>query len=371
MTATDAVPEKPASKTLVAAVVLFYIVAALAMVMANKWVLNVTSAPLFFLLIQLIIAVLLFGITDVLRLLPTRLTFDLKICKGLVSITALNVVGLSSSNYTLKYVDASFYQVARGLVLPLTVGASFAILHSRPSMRILGACAIVTAGFFCGILLDGTPLSPAGVAFGVVSSSITALASVVIKQSLVVVDGSTILLSWYTNLLSAVVLAPLVLLVGEGPSVLALLSGAPSVDPEVAAAVVAAGGTSELRTFLWGSLVTGAMGFLMSIAGLLSIKVTSPITHMVSAAVRGVASSFLGLWFFQDVISSGRAASITIVLGGSIFYTWVKHKETEATAVQAEAYQRVAMDDLESGKLEGPDSPGEDEMEEVEERPAR
>jgi len=59
MASSDALPEKPASKALVTAVVLFYIVAALAMVMANKSVLNVTAAPLFFLLIQLIIAVIL------------------------------------------------------------------------------------------------------------------------------------------------------------------------------------------------------------------------------------------------------------------------------------------------------------------------
>lgn len=145
----------------------------------------------------------------------------------------------SFSNYTLKYVDASFYQVARGLVLPFTVAASFAVLHTRPSVRILVSCAIVTSGFFCGVLLDGTPLSLVGIAFGVASSSITAVASVVIKQSLVVVDGSTILLSWYTNLLSAIVLAPIVLLAGEGPSVLTLLSGGP-----------------KLPTFLWGSLIT-------------------------------------------------------------------------------------------------------------------
>jgi hypothetical protein len=42
----------------------------------------------------------------------------------------------------------------------------------------------------------------------------------------------------------------------------------------------------------------------MSIASLLSIKVTSPITHMVSSAVRGVAASFLGVWLFQDVITT-------------------------------------------------------------------
>jgi len=336
MAAPDAPPEKPAPKALVTAVVVFYIVAALSMIMANKWVLNTTSAPLFFLLIQLIIAVIMFGITDLLRLFPDRLTFDLKICKALVPMVALNVVGLSFSNYTLKYVDASFYQVARGLLLPFTVAASFAVLKTRPSIRILLSCAFVTAGFFIGVLLDGTPLSLVGIGFGVASSSITALASVVIKQSHAVVGGSTILLSWYTNLLSAIVLAPLVLIAGEGPSVLTLLSGAD--------------GAAATTTFLWGSLITGAVGFLMSIAGLLSIKVTSPITHMVSSAVRGVMSSLLGLWLFHDVISSGRAGSIAVVLAGSIYYTWVKHQETEAAAA-AGAYEPVAMDELERGKL--------------------
>ncbi|KAJ7185762.1 hypothetical protein C8R46DRAFT_385914 [Mycena filopes] len=353
MVASKAPPEQPASKARVTAVVVFYIVAALSMVVANKWVLNATEAPLFFLLIQLIIAVILFVVSDLFGLFPTRLAFDLKICKGLIPLVALNVVGLSFSNYTLKYVDASFYQVARGLVLPFTVAASFVILHTRPSTGIFVSCAVVTAGFFCGVFLDSVPLSLAGIGFGVVSSVITALASVVIKQSLAVVDGSTILLSWYGNVLSAIILAPIVVLAGEGPAVIALLSGGPRVGVAVAAAAVD-GAPSELKTFLWGSLITGGLGFLMSIAGLLSIKVTSPITHMISSAVRGVAASFLGMWFFNDVISGGRAASIAVILGGSIYYTWVKHKETEASA-----YERVAMDDLERGKEHGPDSPEE------------
>ena len=66
---------------------------------------------------------------------------------------ALSLFGNSFSNYTLKYVDASFYQVARGMVLPFTVGTSFFILHARPSLRILAACAVVTFGFFVGVFL--------------------------------------------------------------------------------------------------------------------------------------------------------------------------------------------------------------------------
>ncbi len=41
----------------------------------------------------------------------------------------------------------------------------------------------------------------------------------------------------------------------------------------------------------------------MCISSLLSIKVTSPITHMVSSAVRGVAGSLLGVWVFGDIFT--------------------------------------------------------------------
>jgi len=109
----------------------------------------------------------------------------------------------------------------------------------------------------------------------------------------------------------------------------------------------------------------------MSLASLLSIQVTSPITHMVSAAVRGVAASLLGMWLFHDFIStyvfphslilllpqshhspSGRASSIAIILLGSFYYTWVKNQETKKPAPPANGYERVSKRDVESGKPE-------------------
>jgi len=324
------------------AVVLFYLVAALSMVMANKWVLINTDVPLFFLWVQLVIAVLLFAASDAMRILPDRLTFNMEICKGLVAMVGLNIVGLSFSNYTLKYVDASFYQVARGLVLPFTVGMSFFALNVRPSLRILASCGLVTSGFFVGVFLDGTPLSYVGVGFGVFSSLITAIHSIVIKKSLNVVNGSALLLSWYTNLLSAILLLPICILAGEGPGIMTLLFSS--------AELITKTNPYPLNTFVWGSLITGVLGFLMSIAALLSIKVTSPITHMISSAVRGVAASVLGMSLFGDIISSGRASSIGIILLGSLYYTWVKDQETRKPAPPANGYERVNMQDLESGK---------------------
>ncbi|PSR75761.1 hypothetical protein PHLCEN_2v8878 [Hermanssonia centrifuga] len=270
-------------------------------------------------------------------LLQVPLDFDTQVLKGLIPTIALNVIGLSFSNYTLKYVDASFYQVARGMVLPFTVCTSYVFLHSRPSLLVLLACSFVTSGFFIGVFLDGTPVSLVGISFGVASSMITAMHSVVIKRSLEVVKGSALHLSWYTNFVSALILLPLLLLTGEGPGVHELLFSNP---------IVLEGEISPLTAFMWGSAVTGVLGFLMSIASLLSIKVTSPITHMVSSAVRGVAASVLGVWFFEDIISNGRAASIGTILLGSIYYTWVKHQESQTPKA---SYDRVPPEDLEKG----------------------
>ena len=227
----------------------------------------------------------------------------------------------SSNNYCLKYVDASFYQIARGLVLPLTVFFSvFFLRNSRPSVRIFVACGVVTVGFFVGVFLDGSHNSRTdgkgssflGIFFGILSSMTTAAHAVVIKKSLDVVNGDAIELSWYSNVLSSVLLLPLIVLAGEVPDILALIS----------APVFTSTGNSPLATFLWGSLITvslvlaivkgecaltpifqGIVGWLLSIAGVLSIKITSPITHMISSAVRGILQSFLGIYFFGDIIT--------------------------------------------------------------------
>ena len=101
-------------------------------------------------------------------------------------------------------------------------------------------------GFFVGVFLDGTQVSVIGVTFGVLSSMITAIHSVVIKRSLDIVKGSALHLSWYTNLYSAIALVPIIIVSGEIPAVAALLD-----EPSPLST-----GISPLNTFLWGSAIT-------------------------------------------------------------------------------------------------------------------
>lgn len=160
--------------------------------------------------------------------------------------------------------------MARGLVLPFTVLASYLFLGTRSSPKIHISIAMVCIGFVVGVSSERLTVSYLGVGLGVFSSMTTSMHAIIMKQSLNKVSG-TIDLTYYTNLLSAFAILPLILVVGETSIIIEMATG-----------------TNGLRTFLVGTFVTGIFGFLICVAGVLSIKVTSPVTHMISSAVRGV-----------------------------------------------------------------------------------
>jgi len=305
--------EAPASRLAVFGAVSFYMVAALVMIFVNKAVLNAVSVPIFFLFCQLAIAVLLLQGTAVLgyfALPPIRV----QVAKDLLPLIAINVCGLTFNTYCLALVDASFYQVARGLVLPFTVFFSYILLSQRSTLPVLGAVVIVCIGFFAGVSAESLTVSKIGLFMGITSSITTSVHAIVVKRSLPVVQGDTMALAYYNNALSALFVSPIIVLMGEWPLVVDLF----------------ATGGENLKTFMIGAVVTGVFGFLICLAGFISIKITSPVTHMVSSAVRGVAQTFLGQWIFGDIISSGRATGIGFILFGSIVYTYAKSQESKA-----------------------------------------
>lgn len=144
------------------------------------------------------------------------------------------------------------------------------------------ASAVVTIGFMTGVAPSSSDLpitaipSSLSLLYGVLSSLFIAFHAVLIKHSLPFCNNSTIELAWWTNVGSAILILPFVILGGE-PYILLALSQSESW---------------ELSTFCWGTIVTGTFGFLLCVAGLLSIKITSPITHMFS----GVSITHCSFW---------------------------------------------------------------------------
>jgi len=101
----------------------------------------------------------------------------------------------------------------------------------------------------------------------------------------------------------------------------------------------------EMKVFFWGSLVTGFFGFLISVAAILSVKVTSPVTHMFSSAARTVLQALLGVWFFEDVLTVPRATSLLTIMSGTLIYTWIKSSSSAPTPAPIEVKDK----DLERG----------------------
>jgi len=171
----------------------------------------------------------------------------------------------------------------------------------------------VFCGFYTGVTSE-VNVSTRGIFFGIVSSITTSLHAIVIKKSLAAVNNSSIDLVYYNNILSFLACTPIVFMSGEISEVIEKLS----VD-----------GIEVFYSFLFAALVTGFFGFLVNLAGFLQISKTSPTTHMISGAVRGVLQTLIGYFAFNDTITTGRLAGIVLILGGGALYTWAKDKEMQ------------------------------------------
>jgi GDP-fucose transporter C1 len=314
--------QAPPSFLKVLSVVLFYIFASITTIMLNKLVLKrQSSLPLFFLWGQLVVAVLILHVLAVVRVVRIP-PVSLAVFKGFAGLIVVNVVGLALNTLCLANMDAVMYQVARSMILPITVCLSPFILAQWPSLKIIMACGVIFVGFAVGIFGDYQPdelirsaTSTKGIVFGLLSSLSTSIHSFVIKRSFSGKEQPGALdLVYYNNLFSAIMLLPL-LVVAEGPQIAAFYKSAASSE--------------EHLVFLYGTLLAGAAGLLINLAGFLQIKVTSPITHTVSSAARGVLQSLAAHFILGEALTGPRAIGISVTLLGSALYSLFKAQEAQ------------------------------------------
>jgi GDP-fucose transporter C1 len=222
-------------------------------------------------------------------------------------------------------VDASFYQIARGLLLPFTLLLSFLVLGKKlksfAPLSLVGA-ASVCVGFGIGMTTDllTTNTSTIGLVLGVGSSFTTAVEAVVIKRfvsSNVQEKGDDMMqMAWMSNVLSTLLYSVLWLVFGRSTDVAAIAQS-----------------SSLLPTLC----LAGVWGFLLTIATFLQISVTSPVTHMIVTAARGVAqSAFAVMLLPHESLGAGRLWSMGWILGGSALYGWAQD-EAMTRAKQANA----------------------------------
>jgi len=307
------------SNTTIFLVVAFYWAVSLSVVFLNKYIFNTSEYkfpyPLFVTWYQLVVALLLLVICGALgkkfsffSLVPP-FEFDLEIAKEIIPLSLIYVGMLAFNNLCLKYVEVTFYQVARSLSIVFNILFTYVLLGKDTSMNAIVSCLIVFAGFFVGAYGE-INFSWEGIFYGVGSSCFVALYGIYVKKKLTILDNNEWRLLHYNTTLAILILLPLVWLSGE----MSFLD-----DPEIHF-------LGEVS--FWNIMtITAVAGFLINIAIFLQIKVTTPLTNTISGTAKACVQTLLGWMIFRNEISTMNAIGILMSLFGSGLYSFFRFLE--------------------------------------------
>lgn len=241
------------------------------------------------------------------------------------------------NNLCLKYVEVSFYNVARSLTIVFNVIFTFLILGNRTSRATMGCLAIVVLGFYLGTEGE-VNFSLAGTVFGVLASCFVSLNSIFTKGVFPAVDNDKWRLAAYNNINAAILFVPLMVFQGEVDVLL--------LQSEVL-----------LSPSFWALMTLGGcFGFCIGIVSILQIQVTSPLTHNISGTAKAAVQSILAFYIFQNPTTIKNMMGIGITLAGGLAYAYVRRQEMEANkraerATEAELARMVPKGEASRGSV--------------------
>jgi GDP-fucose transporter C1 len=227
--------------------------------------------------------------------------------KSTIAALGLVFVGMITfNNLALKYVEVSFYNVARSLTIVFNVVLTYLMLGETTSKSVIATLVVVVAGFFLGSAGE-VRFSWTGSLFGIASSMFVALNGIYNKKALgeKELSGNIWRLSLYNNVTASLLFLPLIFLSGEWNVVLANWSV-----------------LSQPQFWLF-QLAGGVFGFLIGIVTTLQIKVTGPLTHNISGTAKAGVQTLLALFIWKNPTTAMNLAGTAIVLLGSMIYTHV------------------------------------------------
>jgi len=295
--------------------VIFYWITSLSLVFVNKIVmvgdLTHLDAPLFMSWTQFLITVICCWLLGILGRYVEQFAFfppfeyKLSIAKKVMPLTFVFLAMIIFNNLCLKYVEVSFYQVARALTMVFNMIFTYLLLGKKTTRNCIICCIIIVVGYIMGC--DGEiRFSWIGAIFGLLSSAFVALNAIYVKKVSSVVEDNSEKLMIYNNI-NAVLLLPVF--------------------------IFAANEHTEIQThfgvffdsFFWSiTIIAGVMGFLINYATYLQIKFTSPLSHNVSGTAKAAAQTILALLIFRNPVSIQGLTGCAIVIIASSIYTQLK-----------------------------------------------
>lgn len=243
-----------------------------------------------------------------------KATYETSVAKKIMPLSIIFVCMITFNNLCLKWVEVSFYNVARSLTIVFNVFFSFFVLGMRSSPKTLCCLLFVILGFFMGSHGE-LNFSLKGTVAGIASSLFVSLNSIFTKKILPVVDDNHWRLTFYNNVNATVLFIPLMAYY-EWDVILA------AVDNQLVSG-----------TFWSAMTVAGFFGFSIGIVTVLQIKATSPLTHNISGTAKAAVQSLMAFYLWGNEPTLLGVLGIFTVLGGSLLYTFVKMSENKPVPI--------------------------------------
>jgi GDP-fucose transporter C1 len=237
---------------------------------------------------------------------------------------------ITFNNLCLKFVEVSFYNVARSLTIVFNVVLSRLFLGIPTSFKTTLCLGVVIVGFLMGSRGE-LNFSLIGTVSGVLSSLFVSLNSIFTKKVLPVVDDNHWKLTFYNNVNASILFVPLVLIFEYD-----ILKEA----------------TQQLTSqeFWVAMTVAGFFGFSIGIVTVLQIKATSPLSHNISGTAKAAVQSLMAFYIWGNEPTVMGVLGIFTTLGGSLLYTFVKMGEN-ASAAPAPVMQQQGEKEQEMSKV--------------------
>ena len=160
---SKSIQEGSASSGKIAGVVAFYFVISISLVFVNKTILSSKNlsipAPLAVTWFQCFVSAIICYAVGELGRSAKKDTFlyqfpvlriDMKTIMSVAKLSFFFVGMITFNNLCLKYVEVSFYQVARSLTIGFNVLFTWILLSEPTTMQVIGCLAIVVLGFLLG-----------------------------------------------------------------------------------------------------------------------------------------------------------------------------------------------------------------------------
>ena len=232
---------------------------------------------------------------------------------------------ITFNNLCLKWVEVSFYNVARSLTIVFNVVLSQFILGSHSSIRTIACLMIVIVGFFLGAGGE-INFSMKGTVAGVCSSLFVSLNSIFTKKILPSVDNDHWRLTFYNNVNACILFLPLILYFEYATIT-------ESLHLQLSSGI-----------FWAAMMVAGFFGFSIGIVTVLQIKATSPLSHNISGTAKAAVQSMLAFYIWGNPATFMGVLGIFVVLGGSLLYTIVKMRENQRPKQPPPSSSRVDVE---------------------------